>query len=105
MKDGFLIGFLRPGQCQQVPSSRPIHQQSHPISGRVCVCVCVCVCVVSPKRWSALNAQMRGYYPSWNKWATASFPSCECCLAGRLSEPRRRAISLHMAENTHTHTE
>ncbi len=44
MKDGFLIGFLRPGQCQQVPSSRPIHQQSLPISGRVCVCVCVCVC-------------------------------------------------------------
>lgn len=57
IKDGFMIGFLRSGQC-----------------------------VWSPPSSGQLNAQMRGYYPSWNKWATASFLSCERCLAARLSE-------------------
>lgn len=67
--------------------------------------MCVCVCVVSPERWSGVNAQMRGYCPIWNKWATASsFPSCECCLAACLSEPCRRVIHLHMAENTRAHS-
>jgi len=69
------------------------------------VCVCVCVCVWStPTCWSALSAQLRGYYPIWNKCALASFPSSECCLAASLSEPRKTAIRLRMAENTRTHT-